>query len=269
MRSRALAAVLALAIVFSQTLILLPPRRRLVDRLCDPSDSDVVRLCRHRVSRSPTSLNSIPELGDQGDVEHRALWVNDVAPKLGIQGGRQPHGAARAPTSSRVWTDLRTPSIGRRTRLPRCPQGRTPPMAYAPSTGSQPSDGLQAPIAVETLNMQGWAAKQADQSLRQGPAVEGRWFVHARTVDAETGILGPAGHRQFGIDITPATLTIDGHRDLRIADGLAGITIGQPGRRDLEQRHLYDQANLSGDSRYVIYLNGCRSGRRDVSRALS
>ncbi len=186
-------------------------------------------------------------------------WTNDVAPEVGFRAGDDP---CVAPNPANLGVDGFAYTVD---RVP----GTVPVMptvgsnmAYAPVNWfPNPAVGLNAPVAVQALEaMYGWLAKQADQSLQPGAtkAIEGLWYVHARSAVAATGTLGVPSQHMFGLDITPPDeLRIDGQPGIALSDGLVDRTFT---RADV----IWDNGEflglpydrLSGDSRFVIYLNG-------------
>ncbi len=107
--------------------------------------------------------------------------------------------------------------------------------------------------------MRGWLARQLSAYSMPGmhDPVEGVWYVHARSVLATvTPPEGRLAELKFGLDITPPRAIP--RADIQFTDGHGSVVPFT--RRDLlwksGQGKTYD--DLSGDSRFAVYLNGTK-----------
>jgi hypothetical protein len=128
-------------------------------------------------------------------------------------------------------------------------------MAYAPVQWDGETTPW-GPLAEKTLDMRGWLAQQTSSYSIPGmhDPVEGIWCLHARSLTATSPApYGALSECVFGVDVTPPRAVAN----LQFADK-RGQSIPYS-RRDV----VWDNAvflgtpydDLSGDSRFVVYLN--------------
>lgn len=225
MRSRALAGIVVVVLVVTQVLA-----AGLVPAIAADTGSVTFAFTDHE-----------PGLGDETYLPVDAtppLWTNDLNPNVAF--------TAVTPTLTAGFVYTVDRLLGTVPVLP------TPGshMAYAPVPGA-------APLANATLDMRGWLAQQTALYSMPGmrDPVEGAWRVHARTVAATiTPPYGAPSEFVFGLDITPPRAVTH----LQFVD--ASRTVVPFSRRDVvwdNGTYLgtpYDE--LSGDTRFALYLNG-------------